>query len=70
MYCVQASQDLGPGRKCVVILPDGVRNYMTKFLDDQWCADREIIETKVGAHSISNVNTKIFHSGPEHMVGR
>ena len=48
MYCaVQAAQDLGPGQKCVVILPDGVRNYMTKFLDDQWCADREIIETKV-----------------------
>lgn len=23
-----------------------VRNYMTKFLDDQWCADRDIIEMK------------------------
>jgi len=47
MYCaVQAAQDLGPGQKCVVILPDGVRNYMTKFLDDQWCADRDIIEMK------------------------
>jgi len=47
MYCaVQAAQDLAPGQKCVVILPDGVRNYMTKFLDDQWCADRDIIEMK------------------------
>merc|ERR1719210_1546390 len=47
MYCaVQAAMDLGPGQKCVVILPDGVRNYMTKFLDDQWCADRDIIETQ------------------------
>jgi len=47
MHCaVQAAQDLGPGQKCVVILPDGVRNYMTKFLDDQWCADRDIIEIK------------------------
>jgi len=45
MYCaVQAAADLGPGQKCVVILPDGVRNYMTKFLDDTWCADRDIIE--------------------------
>jgi len=45
MYCaVQAAMDLGPGQKCVVILPDGVRNYMTKFLDDTWCADRDIIE--------------------------
>jgi len=47
MYCaVQAAADLAPGQKCVVILPDGVRNYMTKFLDDQWCADRDIIETQ------------------------
>lgn len=47
MYCaVQAAKDLKPGQKCVVILPDGVRNYMTKFLDDQWCADRDIIEMK------------------------
>jgi cystathionine beta-synthase len=28
--------DLGAGQRCVVILPDGVRNYMTKFLDDAW----------------------------------
>jgi cystathionine beta-synthase len=27
---------LGAGQNCVVILPDGVRNYMTKFVDDQW----------------------------------
>merc|ERR1711902_333598 len=47
MYCaVEAARDLRPGQKCVVILPDGVRNYMTKFLDDQWCADRDIIEMK------------------------
>ena len=47
MHCaIEAARDLGPGQKCVVILPDGVRNYMTKFLDDQWCADRDIIETK------------------------
>ena len=47
MYCaVQAARDLLPGQKCVVLLPDGVRNYMTKFLDDQWCADRDIIQMK------------------------
>ena len=47
MHCaIQAAQDLLPGQKCVVLLPDGVRNYMTKFLDDQWCADRDIIEIK------------------------
>jgi len=45
MYCaVQAAMDLKPGQKCVALLADGVRNYMTKFLDDQWLADRDIIK--------------------------
>eukprot|EP00092_Neocalanus_flemingeri_P014100 GFUD01015209.1.p1 GENE.GFUD01015209.1~~GFUD01015209.1.p1 ORF type:complete len:583 (-),score=126.94 GFUD01015209.1:985-2733(-) len=45
MACaVAAAQDLKPGQKCVALLADGVRNYMTKFLDDQWLADRDIIE--------------------------
>ena len=45
MACaVKAAADLKPGQKCVVLLPDGVRNYMTKFLDNNWLADREIIQ--------------------------
>jgi cystathionine beta-synthase len=28
--------NLGPGKRVVVILPDSVRNYMTKFLNDDW----------------------------------
>ena len=27
---------LKEGQNCVVLLPDGVRNYMTKFVDDNW----------------------------------
>ncbi|KAF9991540.1 hypothetical protein BGZ80_005618 [Entomortierella chlamydospora] len=33
---VKAAKELGPGKRCVVLLPDSVRNYMTKFLNDQW----------------------------------
>ena len=40
---VQQAKKLKPGQKCVVILPDSVRNYMTKFLDDKWLAERDII---------------------------
>jgi len=29
---LQVAKELGPGKRCVVILPDSVRNYMTKFL--------------------------------------
>ena len=31
-------------QRCVVILPDGVRNYMTKFLSDSWMKERDFIE--------------------------
>lgn len=31
-----AAKDLKEGQKCVVILPDGIRNYMTKFVTDNW----------------------------------
>jgi len=41
---VKAAEKLKPGQKCVALLADGVRNYMTKFLDDQWLADRDIIQ--------------------------
>ncbi|KAG0284487.1 hypothetical protein BGZ98_005905 [Dissophora globulifera] len=33
---VRAAKELGPGQRCVVLLPDSVRNYMTKFLNDGW----------------------------------
>jgi len=32
--------DLKEGQKCVVILPDGIRNYMTKFVSDNWMEAR------------------------------
>lgn len=31
-----AAKDLKEGQKCVIILPDGIRNYMTKFVTDNW----------------------------------
>lgn len=33
---VQIAKREGPGKRIVTILPDSVRNYMTKFLDDAW----------------------------------
>lgn len=47
MACaVEAAKRLKKGQKCVAILPDGVRNYMTKFLNDQWLVDRDIIQVE------------------------
>uniref|UniRef100_A0A8B9QMF9 Cystathionine beta-synthase n=1 Tax=Anas platyrhynchos TaxID=8839 RepID=A0A8B9QMF9_ANAPL len=33
---VRAAKDLKEGQRCVVILPDSVRNYMSKFVNDKW----------------------------------
>lgn len=33
---LEVAKRVGPGHRIVVILPDSVRNYMTKFIDDQW----------------------------------
>ena len=41
---MKAAKELGEGQRCVVILPDGLRNYMTKFLSDQWMMERDLID--------------------------
>jgi cystathionine beta-synthase len=33
---MQVCRDLGAGKRVVVILPDSIRNYLTKFADDKW----------------------------------
>uniref|UniRef100_A0ABM5FY02 Cystathionine beta-synthase n=1 Tax=Pogona vitticeps TaxID=103695 RepID=A0ABM5FY02_9SAUR len=33
---VKAAKQLKEGQRCVVLLPDSVRNYMSKFLNDKW----------------------------------
>jgi cystathionine beta-synthase len=36
---LKEAKKLKKGQNCVVLLADGVRNYMTKFVDDKWMAD-------------------------------
>lgn len=31
-----AAKDLKAGQNCVVLMPDSIRNYMSKFVSDQW----------------------------------
>uniref|UniRef100_A0A673YD17 Cystathionine beta-synthase n=1 Tax=Salmo trutta TaxID=8032 RepID=A0A673YD17_SALTR len=37
---VKMSTELKEGQRCVVILPDSIRNYMSKFLSDNWMCDK------------------------------
>lgn len=36
-------KNIGAGKRCVVILPDNIRNYMTKHLNDDWMYERGYI---------------------------
>lgn len=40
---LQAAKSLQAGQNCVVLLADGVRNYMTKFVDDKWLKANNLV---------------------------
>lgn len=40
---LQAAKQLKKGQKCLVILPDGIRNYMSKFVDDKWMKENNFL---------------------------
>jgi cysteine synthase A len=37
---LKGAAQLDEDQKCLVVLPDGIRNYMTKFPNDQWMKDQ------------------------------
>lgn len=37
---LQAAQNLKPGQRCLIILADSVRNYLSKFVDDRWMQEK------------------------------
>lgn len=38
---LEAAKELKAGQSVVVILPDSIRNYLTKFVSDQWMEARK-----------------------------
>lgn len=40
---LQAARSLKKGQKCLVILPDSIRNYMSKFASDEWMKEHEFL---------------------------
>lgn len=56
---------LDEGQNCVVILPDGVRNYLSKFVDNKWMADNrfstiETVDATVGDMMISDLKQTVI----------
>jgi cystathionine beta-synthase len=45
----------GPGKRIVVILPDSIRNYMTKFLDERWMKENGFVESQWETNSLGDL---------------
>lgn len=43
MAALREAKTLKQGQRCVVILPDGVRNYMTKFIEEKWMKEHHFM---------------------------
>lgn len=56
------------GERIVVVLADGVRNYMSKFLDSRWCIDMGYIEPPAnehyGQHTVADLRLDSPHALP------
>jgi cystathionine beta-synthase len=64
---LKAAQTLEEGQRCVVLLPDSVRNYMTKFLNDDWMVrndfvDGEIVKVPERSHWWSNEPLSVLNA--------
>ncbi|KAI8826065.1 tryptophan synthase beta subunit-like PLP-dependent enzyme [Fimicolochytrium jonesii] len=42
---LKAAKSLKPGQRCVVLLADSIRNYMTKHLNDDWMREHGYIDS-------------------------
>lgn len=40
---LQVASKLKKGERCLTILPDGIRNYLTKFVDDKWMKEKNFL---------------------------
>ncbi|XP_050722691.1 cystathionine beta-synthase-like protein isoform X2 [Eriocheir sinensis] len=59
-----AAAELEAGQSCVVVLPDSIRNYMTKHLSDKWMIERDFIkeeEDTKNKHWWSNLKVSTLH---------
>ncbi|QDU86581.1 Putative cystathionine beta-synthase [Planctomycetes bacterium Pla163] len=52
---LQAAKEFGPDKRIVTILPDSVRNYMTKFMDDAWMRENGFTESTWETSTVGDV---------------
>ena len=56
MYAaLTVAREMKPGTRIVVLLADSVRNYMTKFMDDQWMKECGFTERRWESDTIGDI---------------
>jgi cystathionine beta-synthase len=61
---LKEAKKLKKGQNCVVLLADGVRNYMSKFVDDKWMRDNRF----TGVEPIEGQVGQLLRSKPQHLI--
>jgi cystathionine beta-synthase len=51
----KVAEQMGPGKRIVVLLPDSVRNYMTKFIDERWMKENGFTESSWETNSVEDM---------------
>jgi cystathionine beta-synthase len=70
---LQIAEEMGPGKRIGVLLPDSVRNYMTKFLDDAWMRENGFTESRWESNTVGDLlrslpPRELITAGPEETV--
>jgi len=52
--------NIGEGKRCVFVCPDNVRNYISKFINDDWMTENGFMDEKTCAER--NVTKLIPHN--------
>ncbi len=52
---IQVARDMKPGQRVVVILPDSIRNYLSKFVDDRWMRQQGYLKADWEVGTIADV---------------
>ncbi|MBW2527430.1 MAG: cystathionine beta-synthase [Deltaproteobacteria bacterium] len=52
---LEIGKEMKPGQRLVTLLPDSVRNYMTKFIDDGWMRELGFVADPLAAHTVGHL---------------
>ncbi len=52
---VEIAKKYGPGKRIVTILCDSIRNYLTKFVDDQWMRENGFLESRWETSTLGDI---------------